>query len=40
MWYIDTKDYNSVIKRNKTESVVVRWMHLESVIQRKTNVIH
>ena len=35
MGYIDRKDYNSVIKRDKTESVVVRWMNLKSVIQRQ-----
>ena len=34
-----------VVKRNQVESVVVRWMNLEPVIQsevrkRKTNIVH
>ena len=33
MWHIYTMEYYSVIKRNKTELFVVRWMDLESVIQ-------
>ena len=38
-------EYYSVIKRNKLELVVLRWMSLETVIQsevrkRKTNAIH
>ena len=33
MWYIYTMEYNSTIKMNKIESVVVRWMNLEPVIQ-------
>ena len=45
MWYIYTMEYYSVIKRNKLESVVVRWINLETVIQsevrkRKTNAIY
>ena len=32
LWYIYTMEYYSVIKRNKFESVEVRWMTLESVI--------
>ena len=42
MQYIDRKDYKSVIKRDKTESVVVRWMNLKSVIQRQKekNITH
>ena len=31
--YIYTMEYYSAIKRNKFESVVVRWMNLEPVIQ-------
>lgn len=34
MWYIYTKEYSSAIKRNEFESVLVRWMNLEPVIQR------
>ena len=33
-WYIYTKEYYSAIKRNEFESVLVRWMNLEPVIQR------
>ena len=45
MWYIYTMEYYSVIKRNKLESVVVRWINLETVIQsevrtRNTNAIY
>ena len=41
--YIYTMEYYSAIKRNKFESVVVRWIKLEPVIQsevrsRKTNI--
>ena len=34
MWHIYTMEYYSAIKRNKIELFVVRWMDLESVIQR------
>ena len=37
MWYIYTMEYYSAIKRNKTELFVVRWMNLESVIQREVS---
>ena len=45
LWYIYTMEYNSDIKRSKSESVVVRWMNLEPFIQsevrkRKTNIVH
>ena len=33
MWYIHTKEYYLAIKRNETESFVVVWVNLESVIQ-------
>ena len=33
-WYIYTKEYYSAIKRNEFESVLMRWMNLEPVIQR------
>ena len=33
MWYIYATEYYSAIKRNGTESFVVMWMNLESVIQ-------
>ena len=35
LWYIYTLEYYSAIKRNGFESVVVRRMNLESVIQSK-----
>ena len=44
MWHIYTMEYFSAIKRNEIELFVVRWMDLESVVQRevrkrKTNTI-
>ena len=33
LWYMYTMEYYSAIKRDKFESVLVRWMHLEPVIQ-------
>ena len=35
IWNIYTMEYYSVIKRNKTESFVVMWMNLESVIHNE-----
>ena len=32
-WYIETMEYYSAIKRNTSESVLMRWMNLELVIQ-------
>ena len=45
LWYIYTTEYYSVIKRNTFESVLMRWMNLEPIIQkevnqRKTNVVY
>ena len=45
MWYIYTMDYYSAIKKNAFESVLLRWINLEPVIQsevikRKTNIIY
>ena len=37
MWHIYTMEYDSAIKRNKTELFVVRWMDLESVIQSEVS---
>ena len=44
MWYIYTLEYSSAIKRNAFESVLMKWMNLEPVIQtevrkRKINII-
>ena len=45
LWYIYTMEYYSAIKRDTFESVLMRWMNLEPVIQievrkRKTNVVY
>ena len=37
MGYIYTMEYYSAIKRNKSESVELRWMNLEPVIQYKVS---
>ena len=33
VWYIYTMEYYSAIKRNTFESVLMRWMNLEPIIQ-------
>ena len=33
MWYICTMEYYSAIKKNAFESVLMRWMKLEPIIQ-------
>ena len=33
VWYIYTMEYYSDIKRNVFESVLMRWMNLEPIIQ-------
>ena len=35
LWYIYTVEYYSAIKRNTFESVLVRWMNLELIMQSK-----
>ena len=45
LWYIFTVEYSSVIKRNAFESVLMRWMNLEPIIQseirkRKINTVY
>ena len=37
LWYIYTMEYYSAIKRNAFESVLVRWMNLEPVIQNEVS---
>ena len=32
LWYIHTMEYYSAIKRNTSESVLMRWMNLEPII--------
>ena len=34
-WYIYTMEYYSAIKRNTFESVPMRWMNLEPIIQNE-----
>ena len=36
-WYINTMEYYSVIKRNAFESVLMRWMNLEPIIQSEVS---
>ena len=33
LWYIHTMEYYSAIKKNTFESVLMRWMKLEPIIQ-------
>ena len=37
LWYIYTMEYYSAIKSNTFESVLVRWMNLEPIIQTKVS---
>ena len=37
LWYIYTMEYYSAIKRNTFESVLIRWMNLEPIIQSKVS---
>ena len=37
LWYIYTIEYYSAIKRNEFESVLVRWMNLEPVLQSEVS---
>ena len=37
LWYIHTVDYYSAMKRNTFESVLMRWMNLEPIIQSKVS---
>ena len=37
LWYIFTMDYYSGIKRNAFESVLMRWMNLEPIIQSEVS---
>jgi len=45
LWYIYTMEYHSTIERNAFESVLMRWMNLEPIIQsevsqkRKINIV-
>ena len=37
LWYIYTMEYYSAIKRNTSESVLMRWMYLEPIIQSEVS---
>ena len=37
LWYIHTMKYYSAIKRNAFESVLMRWMNLEPIIQSEVS---
>ena len=37
LWYIYTMEYYSAIKRNAFESVLMRWMNLEHIIQSEVS---
>ena len=37
LWYICTVEYYLAIKKNKFESVLMRWMKLEPIIQSEVN---
>ena len=37
LWYIYTMEYYSALKRNTFESVLMRWMDLEPIIQSEVN---
>ena len=37
LWYIYTMEYYSDIKRNTSESVLMRWMNLESIVQSEVS---
>ena len=37
LWYIYTMEYYSAIKKNAFESILMRWMKLEPIIQREVS---
>ena len=37
VWYVYTMEYYSTIKRNTFESVLMRWMNLEPIIQSEVS---
>ena len=37
LWYIYTMEYYSAIKKNASESVLMRWMKLEPIIQNEVS---
>ena len=42
LWYIYTMKYYSAIKKSTFESILMRWMNLDPIVQsevRKTNIV-
>ena len=37
LWYIYTMEYYSAVKKNSFESVLMRWMKLEPIIQSEVS---
>ena len=37
LWYIHTMEYYSGIKKNAVESILMRWMKLEPIIQSEVS---
>ena len=37
MWYIYAMEYYSAIKKNKSESIIMRWMNLELIVQSEVS---
>ena len=37
LWYIYTMEYYSVIKKNTFESVLMKWMNLDPIIQSEVS---
>ena len=37
LWYINTMEYYSAIKKNAFEPVLMRWMNLEPIIQSEVS---
>ena len=37
LWYLYTMEYYSAIKRNTSESVLMRWLNLEPIIQSEVS---
>ena len=40
VWYVYTMEYYSAIKKNTFESVLMRWMKLEPIIQSEVSKKH
>ena len=37
LWHVNTMEYSSAIKRDARESVLMRWMKIESITQSEVN---